>query len=70
MNYIATVISNRSNEYIHLYWIDPPIFASNGKCMGRCSIESKKMKGISSQVCIVYRGYLLQASQYDQHLTC
>jgi hypothetical protein len=41
MNYIATVISNRSNRYIHLYWIGPPTFASNGRCMGRCSIESK-----------------------------
>jgi hypothetical protein len=45
MNYIATVISNRSNGYIHLYWIDPPTFASNGKCMGRCSIESKNNGG-------------------------
>jgi len=42
MNYIATVISNLSNGYIHLYWTDPSTFASNSKCMGRCSIESKK----------------------------
>jgi len=41
MNYIATVISNRSNGYIHLYWTDPPTFVSNSRCMGRCSIESK-----------------------------
>jgi len=41
MNYIATVISNRSNEYIHLYWTGPPTFASNSKCMGKYSIESK-----------------------------
>ena len=33
MNYIATVISNRSNG--------PPTFASNGRCMERCFIESK-----------------------------
>jgi len=41
MNYIATVISNLSNGYIHLYWTGPPTFTSNGKCTGRCSIESK-----------------------------
>jgi len=29
MNYIATVISNLSNGYIHLYWTDPPTFTSN-----------------------------------------
>jgi len=41
MNYIATVISNLSNGYIHLYWTGPPTFTSNGKCTGRCSVESK-----------------------------
>jgi len=45
MNYIANVISNRSNGYIHLYWTSPPTFASNGRCMGRCSIESKNNGG-------------------------
>ena len=45
MNYIATVISNLSNEYIHLYWTGPPIFTSNGKCMGKCSIELKNDGG-------------------------
>ena len=40
MNYIATVISNLSNEYIHLYWTSPPTFTLNGKFTGRCSIES------------------------------
>jgi len=45
MNYIATVISNRSNGYIHLYWTGPPAFASNGRCIGRCSIESKNDGG-------------------------
>ena len=37
MNYIATVISNRSNG--------PPTFASNGRCMERCFIESKNDGG-------------------------
>ena len=55
MNYIATVISNRSNGYIHLYWTGLPTFASNGRCMGRYSMSQKIMKGISSQVCIVSR---------------
>jgi hypothetical protein len=41
MNYIATVISNHSNGYIHLYLTGPPTFASNDKCIGRSSIESK-----------------------------
>ena len=45
MNYIATVISNLSNGYIHLYWTDPPTFTSNDKCTGRCSIESKNDGG-------------------------
>jgi len=45
MNYIATVISNRSNGYIYLYWTGPPTFSSNGRCMGRCSIESKNYRG-------------------------
>jgi len=45
MNYIVTVISNRSNGYIHLYWTGPPTFASNDRCMGRCSIESKNNRG-------------------------
>jgi hypothetical protein len=45
MNYISTVISNRSNGYIHLYWTGPPAFASNGRCIGRCSIESKNDGG-------------------------
>ena len=45
MNYIATVISNRLNGYIHLYWTGPPTFASNGRCTGRCSIESKNDGG-------------------------
>ena len=45
MNYIATVISNLSNGYIHLYWTGPPNFTSNGKCTGRCSIEPKNNGG-------------------------
>ena len=45
MNYIATVISNCSNGYIHLYWISPPTFSLNDKCIGRCSIESKNDGG-------------------------
>jgi len=45
MNYIATVISNYLNGYIHLYWTGTPTFASNGRCMGRCSIESKNDGG-------------------------
>jgi len=45
MNYIATVISNPLNEYIHLYWISPWTFTSNGKYTGRCSIESKNDGG-------------------------
>ena len=45
MNSIATIISNRSNGHIHLYWTDPPAFASNGRCIGRCSIESKNEGG-------------------------
>jgi len=45
MNYISTVISNRLNGYIHLYWTGPPTFASNGRYMGRCSIESKNDGG-------------------------
>ena len=31
--------------YIHLYWTGPPTFTLNGKCMGRCSIESKNDGG-------------------------
>jgi hypothetical protein len=53
MNYIATIISNFSNGYIHIYWTGPPTFTSYGKCTGRCSIESKNDEGISSQVCIL-----------------
>jgi len=45
MNYIASVISNISNGYIHLYWTDPPTFTLNGKCTSRCSIESKSNGG-------------------------
>jgi len=30
---------------IHLYWTGPPTFASNGKCMGKCSIKSKNDGG-------------------------
>ena len=33
------------NGYIHLYWIGPPTFTLNGKCTGRCSIESKNDGG-------------------------
>ena len=39
MNYIATIISNLSNGYIHLYWTGPPTFTSNGKCMFLDSAE-------------------------------
>ena len=53
MNYIATVISNRSNGYIHLYWTGPPAFTSNGRCKGDAPLSQKMMEGISSQVCIV-----------------
>jgi hypothetical protein len=45
MNYIATVIFNLSNGYIHLYSTGPPTFTSYGKCMGRCFIESKNDGG-------------------------
>jgi len=45
MNYIATIISNLSNGYIHLYWTGPPTFTSYDICMGRCSIESKNNGG-------------------------
>ena len=45
MNYITTVIFNHLNGYIHLYWTGPLTFASNGKCMGRCSIELKNDRG-------------------------
>ena len=45
MNYIAPVISNLSNRYIHLYWTGPPNFTSNGKCTGKCSIELKNDGG-------------------------
>ena len=45
MNYIAPVISNLSNGYIHLYWTGLPTFTSNGKCTGRYSIESKNNRG-------------------------
>jgi len=45
MNYIAPVISNLSNGYIHLYWTGPSTFTSNGKCTVRCSIESKNDAG-------------------------
>ena len=45
MNYTATVISNLSNGYIHLYWTSPPTFTSYGTCIGRCSIESKNDGG-------------------------
>jgi len=38
MNYIATIISNLSNGYIHFYWTGPPTFTSNGKCTGRCML--------------------------------
>jgi hypothetical protein len=54
MNYIATVISNRSNGYIHLYWTGPPTFSSNGRCIGDAPLSQKMMEGISSQVCIEY----------------
>jgi hypothetical protein len=45
MNYVATVISNLSNGYIHLYWTGPPTFTLYSKCMGRCSIKSKNDGG-------------------------
>jgi hypothetical protein len=40
-DYIAYVISNFSNGYIHLYEIGPSTFASYGKWMGRCFMKSK-----------------------------
>jgi hypothetical protein len=33
MNYIATVISNLFNGYIHLYWTSPLTFTSYGTCV-------------------------------------
>ena len=45
INYIATIISNLSNEYIHLYWTGTPTIASYGKCIGTCSIKSKNNRG-------------------------
>ena len=44
-DYITYVISNLSNGYIHLYWTGPSTFAPYSKCMGRCSMESKKDGG-------------------------
>ena len=52
-NYDACVIPNLLNGYIHLYWTKPPTFTLNSKYMGRCSIKSKMMEEISSQVCIL-----------------
>ena len=34
-----------SNGYIHRYWNGPSTFASNGKCIGKYSIESKNNRG-------------------------
>ena len=70
MNYIAPVISNLLNGYIHLYLTGPPTFTSNSKCMGRCSIESKNDGGnIISSLHIVWR-YLFQASSCVVFATC
>jgi hypothetical protein len=44
-DYIAHIISNLSNGYIHLYWTRPPTFALYGKCLSKCSIESKNDGG-------------------------
>jgi hypothetical protein len=40
-NYNTCIIPNLSNGYIHLYWIGPQTFASNGKCIGKCLNELK-----------------------------
>jgi len=45
VNYIATIISNLLNGYIHLYWTGPLTFTLYDKCMDRCSIESKNNVG-------------------------
>ena len=47
MNYIATVISNISNGYIHLYWTGPPTLASNGTCMGNILLNSANKEILS-----------------------
>ena len=66
MNYIATIISNLSNEYIHLYWTGPPTFASYDKCMGRCSIESKNDGGnIISSLHIVLMIFISSLSMWS-----
>ena len=59
MNYITTVISNLSNGYIHLYWTSAPTFTSNGKCMGRYSIELKNGGNIISSLHIVSTIFVL-----------
>ena len=75
MNYIATVISNRSNGYIHLYWTGPPTF-SNGKCMGKCSIESKNDGGnIISSLHIFSTIFVSSLSMWStfnllEHISC
>jgi len=69
MNYIGTIISNCLNGYIHLYWTGPPTFTSNGRCMGRCSIESKNDGGniISSlqSVLMIFVSSLLMWSTFN-----
>ena len=66
VNYIATVISNLLNGYIHLYWTGPPTFTSNGKCTGRYSIESKNDGGnIISSLHIVSTIFISSISMWS-----
>jgi hypothetical protein len=65
MNYIATVISNLSNGYIHLYWTGPPTSTSYGKCTGRCFIEKKNGGNIISSLHIVSMIFVLSLSMWS-----
>ena len=63
MDYIATVISNRSNGYIYLYWTDLPAFASNSRCIGSnqrinqwVTVHTVSRELISELLCIAVAG--------------
>jgi len=64
-NYDAYVIFNFSNGYIHLYWTGPLTFDLNGKCMGKCSINSKNNgENIISSLHIVWIIFVSNLSMY------
>jgi len=64
-NYDSCVIFNLSNGYIHLYWTGPSTFDLNGKCMGKCSINSKNNGGnIISSLHIVWIIFVSNLSMY------